>query len=350
MADTERSKAELLSIFADGQPAGSINPQDMRDYVVTADVVNTRFSTGLITGGIVTINAGDPTAVDISAGEGFYADNFTDPQNPVRLKVSWSTFLAQPVLNLTTELFTNFGLDLSSGTAVVVIQNPIFSASQRRDFIPLSLAGHTTGVAIQSLSPFYAWALDGQQALYDMREVLGQINVAEGNVYSGNSNLTINKSSGGSFFLGGNYHNSKKTPNMTNDLAQAPVPLVFYTYQDGVGGFIAVPPSPNIDPNFWDDGTGTLNTVANNQFTIQRLYWFPEALITVVHYGQTEYANLAAALAAINTEPFIKNPQLPPAASGFRSWLVVEEGTTDLSNPVNAAFLAAGKFGDILRT
>jgi len=41
MADTERTKAELLAIFADGQPERSINPQDMRDFVVSTLVVAT---------------------------------------------------------------------------------------------------------------------------------------------------------------------------------------------------------------------------------------------------------------------------------------------------------------------
>lgn len=35
MAETERSKSELLTIFADGQPEGSITPTDMRDQVVS---------------------------------------------------------------------------------------------------------------------------------------------------------------------------------------------------------------------------------------------------------------------------------------------------------------------------
>lgn len=35
MADTQRTEAELLAIFADGQGAGSITPQDIRDLVVS---------------------------------------------------------------------------------------------------------------------------------------------------------------------------------------------------------------------------------------------------------------------------------------------------------------------------
>lgn len=40
MADTVRTTSELLTIFADGQPPGSITPQDVRDLVVTMEDVD----------------------------------------------------------------------------------------------------------------------------------------------------------------------------------------------------------------------------------------------------------------------------------------------------------------------
>jgi hypothetical protein len=36
LPDTIRTLAQLLALFADGQPAGSISPQDLRDLIVTA--------------------------------------------------------------------------------------------------------------------------------------------------------------------------------------------------------------------------------------------------------------------------------------------------------------------------
>ena len=344
MVDTVRTKEDLLTIFADGQPEGSINPQDMRDYVVTTDIVNTRFSTGLIDGGIVTVNV-DDTKVDISAGEGFYTDNFTDPTNPARIKVAWSEFLAEDMLNLTLAPFTNFSLDLSSGTALVVKQNTVITPEERRDLITLVAAVHTLGVNVESIISQYIWAMDGQQNIYDLGVAIGQVNLGKGNVYSGNSDLTVNKSAGATFFIGINYQNSKKTPNATVDAAQTPLPFLVYTYRDGAGNFIAAP-GVNIDPEFFDDGTGALASVGNNRFSIQRFYWLPEIFTTFVHYGQTNYATLATALLAINTEDFEVNPFI----FGFRGWLVVESGTTDLSDPADAKFLSAGMFGDVLRS
>lgn len=345
MADTERTKLELLAIFADGQPKGSLTPQDMRDYVVTTDIVNTRFSTGLIDGGIVTVNATDDTKVDISAGEGFYTDNFTDPTNPIRIKVAWLDFEEEEMLNLGFAPFTNFSLDLSSGIALVVKQNTVITPEERRDLVVLTAVVHTAGINVESIISQYMPAMDGQQTLYDLGDALGQVNLKKGNVYSGNSDLTVNKSAGATFFIGINYQNNNKLPNATVDAAQTPLPFLVYTHRDGAGDFIAAP-GFFIDPENYDDGNGPLIPVPNsNKFTIQRFYWLPEIFTTFVHYGQTAYATFDEALLAINTEDFEVNPFI----FGFRGWLVVEKGTTDLANG-NAKFISAGMFGDVLRS
>ncbi len=348
MADTERTEAELLAIFADGQPQGSIDPQDMRDYVKTTDVVNTRFSTGLITGGEITINGGDNTKVDIAAGQGTFVDNFTDPQNPVRVKVSWTAFVAEDVPNLATQPATFFGLDLSSGTALVVSRAQLFTAEERRDFVSLAVAVHFGGTVVESIGPLYTWALDGRQTVEDLAEAIGPINLAGGNVYSPNAgaNLTMDKSAGSTVFIGATYNTSKKAPNNTIDPAQSPVPAFFYTFQDGSGGFTNTAVTNTINPEQWDNGTGTLATVGNNQFAIQRIWFFPLLNLTAIHYPQATYGTMALAQAALNTELFNKNPIL---ISGFRSWLIVEKGTLDLTDTADALFTSAGRFGDVFR-
>jgi len=357
MADTERTKTELLALFADDQIPGSIGPQDMRDYVVTTDNVDTRFTTGLITGGEVTINGGDPAKFDIAAGEGAFVDNFTDPLNPERVKVSWSgtDFLAVTLPDLAANEVTFIGLDLSSGTAALVLRAQEFTPSERRDFVTLAPALHSGATVIDNIGAVYSYVLDERQTLVDLGDAVGQINLNGGNVFSPNvaDDLTIDKSIGSTFFIGVNYQNSKKTPNTTVDPAQSNVPAFFYTFRDGAGGFLNGSFISSIDPTQWDDNTGAPIGVQSNKFTIQRGWFFPLINFTILHYGQTEYGDLATAKAAINTEVFDKNPNLP---TGFRFWLIIKEGTTNLviattapSGPNEAEFIQAGKFGDILR-
>lgn len=345
MPDVERTKAELLTIFADGQPPGSINPQDMRDYVVTADVVNTRFSTGLITGGEVTINAGDNKLFDIAAGEGFFADNFTDPVNPVRTRVTWTAFTAETVTNLLTQPRTSLGLDLSSGSAVIVQQLNLFTPAQGRIIISLAGLIHTGQSFLEFVFSGYSCAQDTRKDLEELQRFVRLINPS-GNVFSANgANLLLDKSAGQTFQFGINYTIDKQNPNLIED------PLLTglsfnYIFQDGVGGFTFGPSTTVIDPDQFDDGDGTLGSVPNNQFQIQRMWFFTLTNQTVIHYGQTTYSSMTDAVVDINSEIVNLAPEL---TDGFRCWLIVRQGTTDLTVTAEVKFIAAGRFGDVLR-
>jgi len=350
MVDTIRTRAELLTIFADSQPEGSINPQDVRDEVVTTDVIS--LSTGLIDGGIVTINAGDDTKIDITAGTGVFVDAHTDPLNPVRLRVSWSAFLAVDLPFLTNPVLpvTFLALNLSTGIAVIEQKFSFFTAAEHRDFVVLAIAVHTSNVFVESISPFYNFALDERQTLTDLATALFTINVKAGNVYGANTsaNLQIDKSAGETFSLGGNYQNSKKSPNNTIDAVQSPVPTsILYTFQDGSGGFTFNAAQSVVDPAQFDDGSGVLQTVSpSSRFTTQRIWFFPGVGTTVIHYGQTLYNSLSEAEADINMEVFARNPQLD---TGMRAWMLVRGDTTDLTDLSKVKFIAASMFGDVLR-
>lgn len=80
MVDTQRSKAELLTIFADGQAAGSITPQNMRDLVTS--MVNSHGAMAITSTAATTIGTPD-TYVKAAGGTGVPAGednlNFSHP-------------------------------------------------------------------------------------------------------------------------------------------------------------------------------------------------------------------------------------------------------------------------------
>lgn len=345
MVDVARTRAELLIIFEDGQLDGSISPQDMRDYVVTTDIVNTRFSTGLITGGEVTINAGDNELFDIAAGEGFFADNFTDPVDPVRTRVSWTAFIGVTVTDIATQPRTSLGLDLSSGSAVIVQQSALFTPAQGRVIIALAGLIHTNQTNLEFVFSGYSCAQDTRKDLEELQRFVRLINPS-GNVFGANgANLNLDKSAGETFNNGINYTVDKQSPNLIADPSLAM--LTFnYIFQDGSMGFTFGSPTTVIDSEFYDDGSGTLLTMPNNQFQIQRIWFFTLTNQTVIHYGQTTYSSMNDAVVDINAEIVNLAPEL---TDGFRCWLIVRDGATDLTNAAEVKFIAAGRFGDVLR-
>ena len=60
----------------------------------------------------------------------------------------------------------------------------------------------------------------------------------------------------------------------------------------------------DINPSQYDDGSGTLASVGNAQYTIQHVY-ISESLFVSVAYGQAIYASLDDAIAALQVQNFV---------------------------------------------
>jgi len=131
-------------------------------------------------------------------------------------------------------------------------------------------------------------------------------------------------------------------PNTKTTPAQEPVPGFIYTYKDGSGGWSSSSATNLIDSTVYDNGSGTLVPIAGNDYVLQRIYYFADSEITVIHHGQEEYNTMDEALAGIVTEDFEENPELTNAI--FRGYLAVRGNTPDLSNENRAKFRAVGKF------
>lgn len=77
-----------------------------------------------------------------------------------------------------------------------------------------------------------------------------------------------------------------------------------YWYRNGSGGWTRVATQQNIDNAYWDDGTGTLNTLNGpNHYGVHWVYRCADGSVHV-QYGQSSYTTLAnARLATVPTPP-----------------------------------------------
>lgn len=298
-------------------------------------------STGVYTGGQLSVNGGDNTKFDIAAGSGAILDNYTDPENPVVTRITWPAFTAQTPEYLATA-FTSY-VAIDRGGNITQFTGEI-DATNRRDYIVLGLLVHTGNSFLENVSNFPTIGYDAVNTLNDLASAIGLVNIS-GNVFSANaSDLELAKSAGQSFRVGNNFANSTKSPNITNDSSLS-APFLFKPYQDGTGNFtIDFPLTQDVDPANYDDGSGTLAS-ADNNWQIQRIFYDSANDDVIVAYGQNIYANLGLALAAINTEAFVKNPVLKDAM--LRGFLVVRGNCTDLSDTSRARFFGADKFGQV---
>jgi len=297
-----------------------------------------QLNTGLNNGGILSVASG--TTFSIEDGNGWVVNNYDNPDNPIERKVTWSGLTGITVTNIGIQPRTFVGIDENT---VVIQQSTDFTFEQRRDIIVLGAVIHTDLATVTSTSTFPVTRFDLSSQFVDFVKVVGTVNV-HGNSISANAgaNLSIDRSQGSMYRLGANYATDKKNPSIVTDIAASP--QTFTTrYRDGGGGFTISAPTTSADPDNWDDGTGSLNTVANNWWTVQRVYVFPSGVATIM-YGQAEYQNLDDALDGLSTEVFEIDPVVV-ANAVLRGYIVVQDGTTDLTDTADALFVEGNKFG-----
>ena len=122
-------------------------------------------------------------------------------------------------------------------------------------------------------------------------------------------------------------------------------PTVFRYYKSG-SEFVTTTGTTTINPDQYntpDTATG-LSTVSNNKWTIQRVYFFPKSPDSIgVYYGRQEYQTLTDAIANLPYETFEENDNTRNQAI-FLGYIIVEKGTTNLSNTAQAKFIQSGIF------
>jgi hypothetical protein len=199
---------------------------------------------------------------------------------------------------------------------------------------------HTDNVNVQTVNNQQVDAANPLSTAYDIADAIGFVNKS-GNEFTANgANLNINKSAGVMFKIGSNY--DVDTGNPHNKTLAALTPVTFeYRYSDGSS---QAPWLTTIDPNNLDDGAGGNTAVGNNRWSVQRIYSFVSNNVKLQR-GVEDFATKAAAIEGITSEAYVTEPSI--AANGLlRGWIVVKQGATDLSDPGQAQFINAPKFGE----
>jgi hypothetical protein len=313
-------------------------------YGISGSIYASNLATGLLYGGIISINAGNSAYFDITAGKGqIHASGSTytaDPQ-PTLQYVTWP---AQTGITL-TYLATNDSTWIYVDNAGIVQQRTeYYTDAQLEETIIIGQLIHPSRsfIALARTNPNVAYATDKQYEQFI--RLFGPIKVSGHTIQPNGANLKLNRTSGTAFSLGRNWINDTDNPSVVSDGAHTD--CIFYRYYRGAtaGTFITVPNQTVIDPTKYDDGTGTLASVPGGKYTIQRLFYFPNTpTILGVYYGRAEYTSLADAATNINFENFTEIENTRTNAI-FVAYLLIKSGCTDITNTSDALILQAGNF------
>lgn len=314
----------------------SVGSPDMDLFEVSSGTL----STGVVSGGEISVNGANPLAIDLSAVVGYVVDEVTDPRNPVvtRVTVPAQTIALTDVINTVT-----YWLVTSAG---VVIQQPTKPTNtQRRTHLTLGLTAQAAGSIFvdQSIPVIQAQPMN---QLIDLMDSLGPFSITGNQVTPNGANLMLNQASGTMFARGFNHFAGPtltRDPHVSAIQAQTPAQFRYSTRSTTVFGA----PVSTLDVANYDNG-GVITPVGGGagSSTIQRVWLFATNAAADqlnIQYGQTVYSSLTAAVDAIGNTAFIPNPQFV-GQGALLAHIVVTRTATNLSDTSQARLITAGKF------
>jgi len=179
----------------------------------------------------------------------------------------------------------------------------------------------------------------------DLSGALKTINISGNDISANGANLSMDKAEGVTYRAGANYPSSYENPStITNAIDTG---FTFSPNYRSVtpGKFINETVTTTLNPDEWDDGSGTLQAVPTGSFTIQRVYFFTNGNFFVT-YGQVLYPSFNEALVGVTDECPEVEEQFRVDAS-LRAIVVLGEGATSLLNTRKTKIAHADKFGDV---
>lgn len=218
---------------------------------------------------------------------------------------------------------TNLGIAANTNTEIVVDANGTISAQSSPDLTNYIVLGTAETNATDVVF------LAGRTVLIDQHhlgnhvyanDVVGPISVSgTAAAKAGSPSLQLNVDAG-EYYI----YDVRKT-------ATANAPITFtYWYRDGSGGWNYVTGSTAIDPDFYDDGSGTLAALGVGEFKRDLLFVAVNSGSTDYHvvYGQETFVSQVAAESG-------NNPAAPAVLldNSLRiAAIIVEDGATDIAS------------------
>lgn len=297
-------------------------------------------STGIISGGDISVNGSNPSAIDISPLVGYVVDEATDPRNPAVTRVvspAQTVVLTDLVNTVTWWLMT------SAGTVLQQATKP--TNTQRRTHLVLGVTAQAGGAIFVDQSLPVIPAQPANQ-MADLMDALGPFSITGNSITPNGANLMINQSAGTMFARAFNHYAGPaltRDPHVSPTMAQTPAQYRYITSTGTV--FSAL--RNTIDVANYDNG-GVVTPVGGGagSSTIHHVWLFASntaAAQLAIQYGQNVYSSLTVAIDAIGQSGHVVNP-LILGNGALIAHVVVTRTATNLSDTAQCRIFAAGKF------
>lgn len=311
---------------------------------ITANVgeaLSSVLSTGVVQGGSMVVNAGNPAAVDFGVTLAYVMNPSTGSTSPALTRITTSPQTIALAGASLTRLVTWWVLE-PNGAITQQADRP--TGVDLRTRVVLGSTGYDIGGGVIFFCKPIPTILSQPAAqMSDLWDALGPFSIT-GNVISANgANLMINQSAGAMFARSFGYGTDPLDPHRHVTLAQAPAQFQYSLR--AVNTFQGL--TSLIDPANYDlNGVKTLVGGGAGRSTIQRVFLFSTDVASTqlaIQYGQTIYTSLTNALNAIGAGTFVPNPNFIISGT-LIGYICLTHTATNLSDPTQAVFVKAGKF------
>jgi hypothetical protein len=301
-------------------------------------------SSGLLYGGIISASG---ATIHVSSGSGVILNpnaNFSSEISPQFTFVTWPNYSASAAY-LTSSQNTYIYVD-SVGT--IHQQTQFFDQTQYEQAIPLGRATHPNYATITGVGSNVQTTYDSDNQQSAFIRAFGPLKIDGFSINAHPGTLGFGVGNGVAYTMGGFYPQDPNSPSHYHGAAFATSSIArAYRSGSGVrldnngGAFYST-----VDPDYWDDGTGVLNTMAAGDWQIQRVFANPVTGRVVVYYGQNIYTTKINALQYLATDSFTEG-EFTAHSLIFVGYLVLKGQTNNLTDATNNSIINSGIFRNI---
>jgi hypothetical protein len=347
--------------------SGSTNDLYFTQYAPGTNFTNTTrlrwlestLSTGLLHGGLLSTQAGT-TTFSITSGSGIIVApnaSLTQDPYPTTVLVNFPAYVSQSLTYVATAPITYIGINASGG---IIQRTTPFTNGDYLDYINVGRIFHESSVTrAAATSPSISYSVP--QQLSHFTRAFGALKISGHSLAASSSagigTLGLTKTTGEAYSEGTNYTFDPDDPNYATTINDPAVTTskIYRLYVNGSSTLILDTGIGGAGYTVIDTGqynnNGTLASVGGGQYTIQRVYWFPNSIdrALYVYYGNALYSSLNAAEAAIASETFTEG-DVTKLGAVFVGCVLVRGNATDLTNTAQARFVQGGLFRSIVST
>ena len=305
---------------------------------------------GLLSGGIISASLGTNTYY-ISSGSGIIVNlnastASRDPYTTIQY-LQWNQ-LSKTIDALSASFDQQFVAINSSN--VIEAQGIPYTDGDFNTKIPIGVVVHQNHTNINAFQTFPSTGYGWKQRTSDFIKAFGPLKISGYTLApSGSSTGSLVLGGGTAWVDGRNYTIDPNNPSYISEPAGLTISKIYRYYQSGSGTNNWVYDTnggagyTTIDPSKYSNN-GTLAAVANNRWSIQRVYYFPNSGTKAfyVYYGNAIYTSQALALAAVNTELFTEAPNT--AANAIYVGYMILRGNAVFTDATSFTIYQAGLF------